>query len=80
MNTPAMLRSRAEPPASTLRSRLGILGLLAMLQLSACTDSKHESTEADAGQDAGTAPKSTLRPALERPPVNGLPADLRPPR
>jgi hypothetical protein len=30
-------------------------------------------------EDAGTA-SALPRPALERPPINGLPADLRPPR
>jgi len=34
---------------------------------------------ADAGKDAGTAPTSSLRPSLPRPP-QGLPPELRPPR
>jgi|GEM_PF-5549185 len=35
--------------------------------------------QVDAGSDAGVM-QGLPRPSLERPPVNGLPADLKPPR
>lgn len=65
-------------------ARFGSLCLLALLITAvACSDSKTEQVEVeqDAGPDASMpVPKSSLRPVLERPPTNGLPADLRPPR
>lgn len=68
------------------RTRFAGLGVLAALALSAsCADEKADKPDVETSQDAGTdasVPKSSSlpRPGLERPPTNGLPADLRPPR
>ena len=73
---------------SSSRAKRRVLVALTALALSslvvACSDEpeKGGKQDADAGVDAGTPPasKASLRPALERPPTGGLPADLRPPR
>ncbi len=72
---------------SSSRAKRRVLVALCALALSsfagACSDEKSSRQDPDAGADAGPPPvegKSSLRPALERPPTNGLPADLRPPR
>jgi hypothetical protein len=72
-----------------MNKRLLLCLLAAASMAVACSDSKNagprpEPGDTDAGVDAGIgsdAGTSRLpRPALERPPVDGLPADLRPPR
>ena len=76
------MSSRSFP--DVVRARLGALGLLVALTLAVgCNDDKSEKADPVGEQDAGAdaaVPKSSLRPTLERPPTNGLPADLRPPR
>jgi hypothetical protein len=73
-----------------MTNRSLVFALLGTLALSACSDEKSTQKarpDASAGDaavqdDASQLPSGSagLRPALERPPRTGLPADLRPPR
>ena len=67
------------------RARFGVLGLLVTLALTAgCTETPRLTSQTSrGGQDAGAeldAQVVLAATCLERPPTNGLPADLRPPR